>query len=52
MYDSLPMVLSRFETLMKLHENHLLGWMAYFIRWVLFNEAMSHKGAATPGRLG
>jgi hypothetical protein len=52
MHDSLPMVLFRFETLVKLQENHILGWMAYFIPWVILNEAMSQKGAATPDRLG
>jgi hypothetical protein len=42
MYDSLPMVLFRFEILLKLCEARELGWVAYFFPGVLANEAMSH----------
>jgi hypothetical protein len=42
MYDSLPMVLLRFEILLKLYEARELGWVAYFFPWVLANEVMSH----------
>jgi hypothetical protein len=52
MHDSLPMVLFRFECLVKLHEAKQLGWFTYFFPWVLINEAMSHKKARTADRLG
>jgi hypothetical protein len=42
-YDSLPMVLFRFETLLKLYEARELDWIAYFFPWVLVNEALSHR---------
>jgi hypothetical protein len=52
MYDSLPMVLFRFECLGKLQEAREWGWVAYFFPWVLINEAMSHTKARTVDRLG
>jgi hypothetical protein len=51
MHDSLPMVLFRFEILMKLYEAREMGWVAYFFPWVLLNEAMSHKHVPTGERL-
>jgi hypothetical protein len=42
MYDSLPMVLFRFEIILKLYEARELGQVAYFFPRVLVNEAMSH----------
>jgi hypothetical protein len=47
MYDSLPMVLFRFEILLKLCEARELGWIAYFFPWVLVKEAMSHPWVNT-----
>jgi hypothetical protein len=41
MYDSLLMVLFRFEILMKLYEARELDWVAYFFPWVLVSEAVS-----------
>jgi hypothetical protein len=38
MYASLPMVVSRFEILMKLFGACELAWVAYFFPWVLLNE--------------
>jgi hypothetical protein len=52
MHDSLPMLLFRFETLIKVYEAGQLGWLAYFLPWVLINEAMSCKSASTVERLG
>jgi hypothetical protein len=51
MYDSLPMVLFRFEILLKLNEARELGWVAYFFPWVLVNEAMSHPRVDTRVRV-
>jgi hypothetical protein len=51
MHDSLPMVLFRFDILLKLYEARELGWTAYFFPWVLINEAMSHKDATTDDRV-
>jgi hypothetical protein len=47
MHDSLPMVLFRFESLLKLDEGGQLAWLAYFFPWVLLNEAMSHQDVST-----
>jgi hypothetical protein len=52
MHDSLPMVLFRFEILLKIYEAREWGWVAYFYPWVLINEAMSHKHAETRDRVG
>jgi hypothetical protein len=51
MHDSLPMVLFRFEVLLRLYEARELGWVAYFFPWVLLNEAMSHKDVPTGVRV-
>jgi hypothetical protein len=51
MYDSLPMVLFRFEILLKLYEAREPGWVAYFFPWVLVNEAMSHLRVNTRVRV-
>jgi hypothetical protein len=47
MHDSLPMVLFRFEILMKLYEAREMAWVAYFFPWVLTNEGMSHTQVDT-----
>jgi hypothetical protein len=52
MHDSLPMVLFRFEILLKLYEAEQFAWVAYFFPWVLLNEAMSHKNVRSVDRLG
>jgi hypothetical protein len=52
MHDSLPMLLFRFETLIKLSEHGQLAWLAYLFPWVLINEAISHTSASTVERLG
>jgi cytochrome c oxidase assembly factor CtaG len=52
MYDSLPMVLFRFEILVKLYEARELAWVAYFFPWVLLNEGTSHKQVDTYNRVG
>jgi hypothetical protein len=52
MHDSLPMVLFRFEILVKLYETREFTWAAYFFRSVLLNEAMSHKKVDTYDRVG
>jgi hypothetical protein len=52
MYDSLPMVLFRFEIPLKLYEARELDRVAYFIPWVLVNEAMSHPRVNTRVRVG
>jgi hypothetical protein len=52
MHDSLPMVLFRFEILLKIYEAGEFGWVAYFYPWVLINEAMSHKHVDTYDRVG
>jgi hypothetical protein len=41
MHDSLPMVLFRFECLVKLYEAKELGWVGCFLPWVFINEAKS-----------
>jgi hypothetical protein len=51
MHDSLPMVLFRFECLVKIYEAGHWEWVAYFFPWVLINEAMSHKKVRTVDRL-
>jgi hypothetical protein len=51
MYDSLPMVLFRFEILLKLYEARELSWVAYFFPWVLVTEAMSHPQINTRVRV-
>jgi hypothetical protein len=38
MHDSLPMVLFRFEILVKLFEARELVWVTYFFPWVPLNE--------------
>jgi hypothetical protein len=52
MHDSLPMILFRFGTLIKLYEERQFPWLAFFFPWVLLNEAMSSKTATTLDRLG
>jgi hypothetical protein len=52
MHDSLPMVLFRFEILVKLYEAREFTWVAHFFPWVLLNEAMSHKEVDTYDRVG
>jgi hypothetical protein len=52
MHDLLRMILFRFETLVKLYEAREFPWLAVFFPWVLLNEAMSGKTAATLNRLG
>jgi hypothetical protein len=49
MHDSLPMVLFRFEILVKLYEVREMVWFAYFFPWVLINEGMWDKQVDTYG---
>jgi hypothetical protein len=42
MPESLPMVLFRFENILKIYGARELGWVAYFHPSVLIKEAMSH----------
>jgi hypothetical protein len=52
MHASLPMVLSRFEILVKPFGARELAWVAYFFAWVLLNEGMSHKQVDTYDQVG
>jgi hypothetical protein len=52
MCHSLPVVLFRFEILVKLYEALEFTWVAYFFPCVLLNEAMSHKEVDTDDRVG
>jgi hypothetical protein len=52
MHDSLPMILFRFGVLIKLYEAREFAWVAFFVPWVMLNEAMSHQQARTVDRLG
>jgi hypothetical protein len=52
MHDSLPMVLFRFEILVKLQETRELAWVADFFPGVLLNEGMSHKPVDPCDRAG
>jgi hypothetical protein len=51
MYDSLPMVLFRFEILLKLYEARELDWVTYFFPWVLANGVLSHLRVKTGVRV-
>jgi hypothetical protein len=52
MHDFWQMLLFRLETLIKLCEDGQLAESAYFLPWVLINEAMSHKDGSIVERLG
>jgi hypothetical protein len=51
-HNSLPMVLFRFEILVKPYDARDRSWVAYFFPWVLLNEGMSHKQVDTYDRGG
>jgi hypothetical protein len=42
-HDSLPMMLFRFEVLLRVLDARLMEWFAYLFPWTLFNEAISKK---------
>jgi hypothetical protein len=52
MHDSLPMVIFRFEVLLKIDEARKLGWVAYLFPRVLLNEVISHKNVLLSDRVG
>jgi hypothetical protein len=52
MHDSLPMVLFRFEILVKPCEARELAWVAYFFSWVLLSKRMPHKQVDEYDRVG